>query len=154
VAQSLNNLAALYVVQNRYADALPLVRKTIEMKFANRVVAFPVLYRSEQLMPIDTARAFGDSFETVQRISSSAAANAVSKLAARLEAGPDKELAIMVRQDQDLTVEADRLDKLIIAAVSKPRSERNAVVEDRVRRRADEIKVERSKLQQIFNQRF
>ena len=40
-------------------------------------------------------------------------------LAARFAAGSN-ELAQLVRKDQDLTAEADRLDKNIIAAVSKP----------------------------------
>ena len=41
-----------------------------------------------------------------------------------LRAGTN-ELAQLVRKDQDLTAEADRLDKSIIAAVSKPPAERN-----------------------------
>ena len=50
---------------------------------------------------------------------SSAAGEAISKLAARFAAGTS-ELAQLVRKDQDLTAEADHLDKSIIAAVSKP----------------------------------
>ena len=59
-----------------------------------------------------------------------------------------------MRKDQDLTAEADRLDKSIIAAVSKPPAERNPATEDQIRKRIDEIKLERDKLQDVFNQRF
>ena len=59
-----------------------------------------------------------------------------------------------MRKDQDLTAEADRLDKSIIAAVSKPPAERNQAMEDQIRKRIEEIKSERDKLQDVFNQRF
>src|SRR4029077_20999606 len=94
-----------------------------------------------------------DSYEIVQRTSSSAAANAVSKLAARFAAGTG-ELAQVVRKDQDFAVESERLDKVIIAAVSKGTTERNATAEDHIRSRIANIKLERYNLQDIFNQRF
>ena len=153
VAASLNNLANLYKDQGRYAEALALVRRNIEKGFGNKVVAFQVLFQSARQNLIGTADAFGGSYETVQRVSSSAAGNAVSKLAARFAAGTD-ELAGLVRQDQDLTVEAEQLDKAILAAVSKPPAERNAATEDQVRKRIDAIKAERDKLLGVFNQRF
>jgi CHAT domain-containing protein len=74
-------------------------------------------------------------------------------LAARFAAGTN-ELAQLVRKDQDLTAESDRLDKNIIVAVSKPPAERSAAAEEQIRKRIDEIKSERDKLQEVFNQRF
>ena len=68
--------------------------------------------------------ALNASYTVLQRSVSSAAGEAISKLAARFAAGTN-ELAQLVRKDQDLTAEADRLDKSIIAAVSKPPAERN-----------------------------
>ena len=59
-----------------------------------------------------------------------------------------------MRNDQDLTAEADHLDKSIIAAVSKPPAQRNAAAEEQIRKRIDEIKSERDNLKDIFNQRF
>jgi hypothetical protein len=59
-----------------------------------------------------------------------------------------------VRKDQDLTTEVDRLDENIIAALSKLPAERNAAVEEQIRKRINEIKSERDKLQDAFNQRF
>ena len=84
---------------------------------------------------------------------SSAAGEAVSKLAARFAAGTD-ELAQLVRNDQDLIAEAERLDKVIIAAVSKPPVERNQAMEDQIRKRIGEIKSERDALLEVFKQRF
>ena len=59
-----------------------------------------------------------------------------------------------MRKDQDLIAEAERLDKIIIAAVSKPTAERNLAAEDQIRKHIEAIKMEREKLQDVFNQRF
>ena len=76
---------------------------------------------------LDAAQTLTDSYEIVQRASASAAASAVSKLAARFTAA-NGELAQLVRKDQDLTAEGDALDKTVIAFVSKPTTQRSAVV--------------------------
>jgi CHAT domain-containing protein len=78
---------------------------------------------------------------------------ALSMLAARFAAGSD-ELARPVRKDQDLTAEAEQLDRDIIAAWSKPPAERDAIGEEQIRKRIDQIKLERDNLQRVFNQRF
>jgi CHAT domain-containing protein/Tfp pilus assembly protein PilF len=153
VASSLNNLASLYRAQGRYADALPIIRRTLSQGTAIRTVAFPVLFASQKQNLVSAAQALADSYEIVQRASSSAAANAVSKLAARF-ASATGELAQLVREDQDLTVEAEALDKLVIAFVSKPPAQRYAAVEGEISTRIEAVKAEREKLSQIFNQRF
>ena len=153
VAHPLNNLASLYNKQGRYADALPIIRRTHSQGTANKIVAFPVLLASQGQNLLDAAEVLTDSYEIAQRASSSAAANAVSKLAARFAAGTG-ELAALVRKDQDLTAEAEVLDKTVIAFVSKPPSQRSAAAEDQVRTRIAEVKAEREKLQQTFNERF
>ena len=153
VALSLNNLAALFTAQGRYADALPIVQRTISQNSAGKSVAFAVLYGSQSQNLIAPTQALNVSYTVLQRSVSSAAGEAISKLAARFAAGTN-ELAQLVRKDQDLTAEADRLDKSIIAAVSKPPAERNTAIEDQIRKRIDEIKSERDKLQDVFNQRF
>ena len=102
--------------------------------------------------PPDPAQALAHSYEFVQRTSSSAAASAVSKLAARFAAGGG-ELAQLVRKDQDLATEAEALDKTVVAFVSKPPAQRSAAAEEQVRKRIAEVKAEREKLQQIINDR-
>src|SRR5262249_37041192 len=119
----------------------------------NQFVALPVLLAAQEQNLVDAAQAFANSYEIVQRASSSAAANAVSKLAARFAAGTD-ELAQLVRKDQDLSAEAEVLDKTVIAFVSKPPVQRSSAAEEQVRKRIEAVKVERERLQQIFNERF
>jgi tetratricopeptide (TPR) repeat protein len=145
VTQSLNNLAELYRAQDRYADALPIVRRIISQNGADKAVPFAALYGAQAKALISPTQALDASFAVVQRSVSTAAGEAVSKLAARFGAGTN-ELAQLVRIDQDLTAESDRLDKTIISAVSRPPAERNASAEDQLRRRIDEIKSERDKL--------
>jgi CHAT domain-containing protein len=153
VAISLSNLADLYGAQGRYVDALPIVQRTISRNSARKSVALPVLYDSRSQNLIAPMPALDASYTVLQRLASSAAGAAISKLAVRFAAGTD-ELAALVRKDQDLTAEADRVDKSILAAVSKPPAERNAAMEDQIRKRIEEIKSERGTLQDVFNQRF
>ena len=153
VAISLNNLAELYGAQNRFSDALAIVRRTISQNTANKFIAFSVLQGSQNHNLIAPREALDASYIVLQHSVSSAAGEAVSKLAARFAVG-NNELAQLVRNDQDLTAEADRLDKSIIAAVSKPPDQRNALAEEQIRKRIAEIKSERDKLQDVFNQRF
>jgi CHAT domain-containing protein len=153
VGVSLNNLAVLYVAQSRYEDALPILQRTISQNSANKSVAFGALYVFQAQSFTSPTQALSASFTVLQQSASSAAGEAISKLAARFAAGTS-ELAQLVRKDQDLTAEADRLDKSIIAAVSKPPAQRNTSTEDQIRKRIDEIKSERDKLQRIFNQRY
>ena len=153
VALSLNNLAAHYGSQGRLADALPFVKRTISQNSANKSIALAVLHGSQSQDLISPTQALNASYTVLQRSVSSAAGEAVSKLAARFAAGAN-ELAQLVRKDQDLTAEADRLDKSIISAVSKPSAERNHATEDQIRKHIDEIRSEREKLQNVFNQRF
>jgi CHAT domain-containing protein len=153
VSEPLNNLVYLYNLQARYADALPIVRRTISQGIAAKYAAFPVLFASQSKNLISAGQALTDSYQLVQRVSSSAAASAVLRLAARFAAGTT-ELAQLVRKDQDLAGEAEALDKLVVAFVSKPPAERSTAVEDEIRKRVEAVKMERDRLGQIFNQRF
>jgi tetratricopeptide (TPR) repeat protein len=153
VAISLNNTAELYAAQGRYSDALPIVQRTISQNTARKSVALAVLEESQFQNFITPTQALDASYTVFQRSASSAAGEALSKLAARFAAGTN-ELAQLVRKDQDLTAEADRLDQSIIAAVSKSPAQRNSSTEDHIRKRIGEIKLERDKLQDVFSQRF
>ena len=153
ITNSLNSFALLYHAQRRYAEALPLIHRTIAQGAASRTIALPVLFQSQRQKLIGAASAFDDSYEVEQRATSSAAASAVSKLAARFAAGAGP-LADLVRQDQDLTAEEERLDKSLIAAISKPPAERNAAADDQIRKHIAAIKSEHDKLKEILNQRF
>ena len=77
----------------------------------------------------------------------------MNKLAVRLAAGSHR-LAQLVRRDQDIATEADALDKVIIAAVSRERSKRDAAAESRSRDRLATISAERADLQKTFAAEF
>ena len=153
VANSLNNLAVLYDNQGRYADALPIVRRTIASRQAKKWSSFPALIGAEKSNLIDQKQSFADSYNVLQFTSSSAAAEAVTKLAQRFAAGTD-ELATLVRKDQDLGAENEKTDKALIAAVSKAPNERNQAAEDQLRKRLAEIKTERDQIQSVLSQKF
>jgi hypothetical protein len=155
---SLSDLAWLYRAEGRHEDALSIIQKLIAInsnarnRFFNSL-SLDVLYRSQSNNLIGSRQGVEASYELLQRSASSAAGNAVAKLSARFAAATT-ELGQLVRKDQDLTAEAERLDKDIVAAVSKLPTERNAAVENRVRKRIDEIRSERDKLQEVFNKNF
>ena len=63
-------------------------------------------------------------------------------------------LALLVRQHQDLSVQAKRLDDAMIAAVSTEPKQRDAAAEKRSRDRLAAISVERAKLQKTLASKF
>jgi len=153
VALTLNHLAAIYVDEDRYADALPLLRRVLANGHASPSVAFAVLSGAERKKLIPAEQALDDSLNVVQHASQTSAAAAVSQLAARLAAGSDR-LAVLVRQDQDLTAEAQTLDKAIVAAASKPPAQRDAAAEQRMRERIPAIAAQRDTVQNTFANEF
>ncbi|HLL27491.1 MAG TPA: CHAT domain-containing tetratricopeptide repeat protein [Xanthobacteraceae bacterium] len=153
VATSLHNLVDLYNNQSRYADALPIVRRAIASRQAKKLSTFPALIGAEKSNLIDQKQSFADSYNVLQFTSSSAAAEAVTKLAQRFAAGTS-ELATLVRKDQDLSAEDGRVDKAIIAAVSKAPNERNQIAEDQLRKRLADIKTARDEIQLVLSRKF
>jgi CHAT domain-containing protein/Tfp pilus assembly protein PilF len=153
VASSLNNLAEFYNHQGRYAEALPFVRRTIGNRTSTRESALKSLEGARESGLISSEQAFADSYDVLQFTSTSAAAEAIIKLAQRYAAGTD-ELAMLVRKDQDLSLESKNLDKTLIAAVSRMPSERNQIAEDRIRERLVEIELERKQLTEQLASRF
>lgn len=149
-AASVNNLAALYLAEGRSADALPLVERMMASGRAQLGVALPVLLDASKRQLLAPEKAFDEALDVIQRGAQSAAASAVTKLAVRLAAGSDH-LAELVRRDQDLAAEADRLDKTIIAALSKQGSPRDAAAG---RERLAAIAAERAGLQKTLALEF
>jgi CHAT domain-containing protein/Tfp pilus assembly protein PilF len=153
VAKSLNHLASLYADQNRYAEALPLAQRLIANGRAQSADVLPVLIGAERNKLIAPEMALDGSLNVVQHAAQTSAASAINKLAVRLAAGSDR-LAQLVRHDQDLALEADGLDKAIIAAVSKEPSRRDAASEQRSRDRLAAIAQERDALKKVFASEF
>jgi CHAT domain-containing protein/tetratricopeptide (TPR) repeat protein len=153
VAQLLNSLALLYMDQSRYAEALPLIRRAIEQGSVTSETAYGTLTGSVQSRVIEASASFAESYKVLQSVSSSAAAEAVKKLAQRFAAGTG-DLADLVRKEQDLTVESDKLDKALLATFSRAPSERRPAVEEDMRKRLEWIEVEKKKLEEVFRERF
>jgi CHAT domain-containing protein/Tfp pilus assembly protein PilF len=147
---SLNNLASLYQAQGRTSDALPLVERMMAGGRAQLGVALAVLLDAQKKRQIEADKAFDEALDVIQHGAQSSAASAVNKLAVRVAAGNDH-LAELVRRDQDLASEADRLDKAIIAALSRQGSPREAAAG---RERLAAIAAERAALQKTFVAEF
>src|SRR5262249_22509138 len=152
-AASLNYPADLYKTQNRYADALPLVQTAVRNGGASSAVALPVLLGANGQGLISAGNALDDALNVVQRASQNSAAAAVGKLAVRPATGDDH-LALLVRQDQDLSAEAKRLDDAFIAAVSRTPEQRDAAAEEQSRDRLAAISGERAELQKTLANQF
>jgi len=88
-------------MEARFADALPVVNRTIALNVASRAVALGVLYGAQMESLVAPKETLETSYEVEQRSRSSAAGKAVSTLAVRFAAGTD-ELAQLVRKDQDI----------------------------------------------------
>jgi len=153
VATSTNNLAYFLQVSGRTADALPFAQKTLAANRAQLRVVLPVLFAARQQALLASDKALDDALSAIQRGTQSSAASAVNKLAVRMAAGSDR-LAELVRRDQDLTAEAEALDRAIIAAVSKPSAQRDATAEQRSRTRIAAIASERAGLQKTLAREF
>ncbi|MBR0826518.1 CHAT domain-containing protein [Bradyrhizobium manausense] len=153
VATSTSNLANFLQVSGRTSDALPLVQRTLANNRAQLRVVLPVLFAARQQQLLTEDKALDDALAAIQRGTQSSAASAVNKLAVRLAAGSDR-LAELVRKDQDLSAEAEALDKSIIAAVSKPSAQRDAAKEQRSRQRIAAIAGERAGLQKALAVEF
>lgn len=153
VATSTGNLAYFLYVSGNTADALPFAEKTLRNNRAQLRVVLPILFaaREQSLLPAD--KSLDDALAAIQRGTQSSAAFAVNKLAVRLAAGSDR-LAELVRSDQDLAAEAETLDKAIVAAVSKPSTQRDVAAEQRSRARLVGIANERSGLQKTLAVEF
>jgi CHAT domain-containing protein len=136
VAISLSNLAAAFADQGRFADALPLVRTATERGFVFRQVDLSTLHSARGAGLVAEIDAVSESFSVVQKASLSAASAALGQLAVRFAAG-SSDLARLVRIEQDLAAEGDRLDKAVLTEVSKTSGERNQDKEHALRDELD-----------------
>jgi hypothetical protein len=130
---------------------LPLIQAASQTGFTD--VHLAVLTGSVATSLISVVDALNESYRIVQQATSSAASNAINRLSVRFAAGTN-ELAQLVRRDQDLSDENERLDKILIDAVSKEPSKRDATNEQRLRDRLTSIATERAEIQTSLNERF
>jgi len=141
VITTLDNLIKLFADGGRYDAALPFVRRALGRNIARPYGAFPSLMGAAQQGLISAEQSFEESYGVMQEASSSAAAEAVQKLAQRFAAGSGR-LADLVRADQDLASEGKQLDDALMTEAIKSSKERNAGREGLIRKRIAEIEAE------------
>jgi len=149
VANTLNNLIVVYLTQSRSAEALPLAERLVTSGGARPNVVLKALLQARKDGLITADKALDQALSVTQRADQTAAAVAVSKFAVRLAATTGR-LAELVRRDQDLTGEAERLDKQIVTAVAQETAKRDRAAEQRIRNRFAAIGTEREALRKLF----
>jgi tetratricopeptide (TPR) repeat protein len=141
VITTLDNLIKLFADGGRFDAALPFVRRALGRNIARPYGAFPSLMGAAQQGLISPEQSFEESYGVMQEASSSAAAEAVQKLAQRFAAGSGR-LAELVRADQDLASEGKQLDDALMTEALKSPGERNAGRESQIRKRIAEVEAE------------
>jgi tetratricopeptide (TPR) repeat protein len=99
-----------------------------------------VTYRLGMEGRLNAVQAASEMFETAQLGQGSSAASALAQMAART-AGGSRELAVLVRERQDLVGERQLKDNQFIAARSEPPGNRNASAEKALGARLDAIDI-------------
>jgi CHAT domain-containing protein/Tfp pilus assembly protein PilF len=153
LALSLDDLAWIYALTGRYADALPLVRRAAQMGHPHQSIYLGVLLGAVEKSLIPYTDAFDEGYQLFQGTTSSTVSKAVNQLAIRFAAGSDQ-LVQLVRKAQDLSLESERLDKLLIEATSKEPSQRDPNNEQQIRNRRQAIADERIQVETTLSQEF
>ena len=153
VITTLDNLIKLFADGGRFDAALPLVRRALGRNIARPYGAFPSLMGAAQQGLISAEQSFEDSYGVMQEASSSAAAEAVERLAQRFAAGSGR-LADLVRKDQDLASEGKQLDDALMAEAIKSSKDRNAGREGLIRKRLSEIETEQKASSETLAREF
>jgi CHAT domain-containing protein/Flp pilus assembly protein TadD len=153
IAESRNNLAAFYGQQGRYADAYASIQETFANKSSYKDPSLPIIIAAQRSQLLTPEQSFADSYSVLQFTSSSAASDAVQKLALRYAAGAN-ELARLVRREQDLVAESESLEKALIAELSKDPEQRYTPNKDDMRERLSEIASERAQIVRELTQSF
>jgi CHAT domain-containing protein/tetratricopeptide (TPR) repeat protein len=149
----LDHLAALYARQKRYGEALPFAQRDIATGHASAPVVLDVLYGAARDGYLAREVALDESLAIVEQSTQNTAAAAIKKLGMRLAAGSGR-LADLIRQEQDLTAEAGRLEKAILSAVTREQSQRDPAVEQNLRQRLVIIARDKSTIQQTIGREF
>jgi CHAT domain-containing protein/Tfp pilus assembly protein PilF len=157
LAQSLYNLADVSASQERFDEALSLSRRATailvhRIEQGERVTtstaehdpfgAFQILVRAAFAVatqdPAKRTSLSDEAFEATQRAKQSSAAAALAQMSARFGTG-NSQLAMIVREQQDLLEQWQALDNAIIAFVSKPAEQRDNTAETELRQQKADI---------------
>ena len=123
------------------------------MGYPHQSIYLGVLLGAVDKSLIPYTDAFNEGYQLFQRTTSTTVSKAVNQLAVRFAAGSDR-LAKLVRKDQDLSLENERLDKLLVEAASKEPSERDPNNEQQIRNRLQAIADERAQIETTLSREF
>lgn len=152
VAAALNTLVVQYISQQRWPDALAAARRaaaisTDLMRFGNGDIPteggqsgspFRRLVQTAYGAGASDPALMNEAYMAAQRALETDAALALSQLAVRYASG-DSDLARLLRERQDLTLEAGQRDRLLVSAVALPREQRDGQGERVLKARLKEI---------------
>jgi CHAT domain-containing protein/Tfp pilus assembly protein PilF len=134
-AESLNQLAGVLNSKKSYREALDLARAASKSGYPSRSAYITALWSSE----LSFATTLGESFTVVQSTMNSEAGSALASLSARFGSG-DTELAVLVREEQDMNARIASLDKAYLEGISKPAAERNKKREQALQEEINKLK--------------
>lgn len=153
ISTLLNNLIAAALALRLPEEGIQLVRRAMRFGWALPVHALPTLVSAREKTIITAPQALSDSFEIVQSAHASAAASAIHKLSIRFAAGTG-ELARAVKEDQDFSVEATRLDGALVGMLSRPASSLAPGEEADIRRQIASNKEKQLHIRALISNRF
>ncbi|PDT89121.1 hypothetical protein CO669_16250 [Bradyrhizobium sp. Y36] len=153
VSLPLNKLVGLYLKEGRFSEGLPFTRRVVALGKAWETPVLSFLLNAQGQSIISQAEAMDHALSIAQRANQTSVAAAVGKLAVRLAAGGDR-LAELIRKDQDLAREAERLDRKIVSMVTEPAAKRSTEAESQTRTRISDVETEREALQKAITSGF
>jgi CHAT domain-containing protein/Tfp pilus assembly protein PilF len=176
VANSFNNLGAHYLDSKNWQQAYDAFARaseiligrstresgegqtTADLKIHGATNPFPgtivAAYRLADASDSQKAIALRSrAFEAAQWIGDEQAARAIAGMSARLAAG-NGDLSVRVRQRQDLNAQALAIDRMLIAAMSRPSAMRNQETEQAIRAQAVAVANEIKQLDRLIAAQF
>src|SRR3984893_17933324 len=142
LAAPLNNIANIYFEQGDVQEALVAARRLMSNNLEDKSVILP--YTKDP----STAK-----FSVAQKHLLSASGVTLAQLNARFASG-DGELAMVVRQDQDLQSESELLQKNLIISMSRESGEREENIDNVQRSKLSSIRDARERLRLVISSAF
>ena len=153
LAAPLNNIANIYFEQGDVQEALVAARRLMSNNLEDKSVILPILFQAEASKLSDTNYPSNAGFRVAQKHLLSASGVTLAQLNARFASG-DGELAMVVRQDQDLQSESELLQKNLIISMSRESGEREENIDNVQRSKLSSIRDARERLRLVISSAF
>ncbi len=149
----IDSLADSLRAQGKIAEAIALIQRPAGERDRDKLTHLRVLHAAMLTGLLKKDVAIEAAFQAVQQGRRSAAAAAISNLAVRFAAGTD-DLAALIRVEQDLAAESEKLVRALVEAASMEPRRRNMAVERQARQQLETIDAERQQRKSELNARF